>query len=353
MSRLSRTGRQAWRAFTLIEVLVVVAIIALLVSILLPALTRAREASRAVSCGSNLKQLGNATHMYTSEQKSVLPGPLHPMIFRQTYDDFYRSHDANDPSGGFYRRCHLVSYIRKYFSERSKTAQLTDRVSSCPTAEVITSTNIKEIIDSGGWSGYAGYRPFAYVVNSVQANGTGTGGTGDNIASQGPPYSGTKPAYYFGVIWHGYTMDQWGTTDAAGLSAFDRAAGTRPGQRVPKKIESISRAGSEWMFADAWYGEVRVTGQVKPAGTWHYIQGSNSAISPNGMMAIPNYPFHNTSRTYAQNMEATKAEINPKSPRYTDGQTNAVFFDGHIQGVRSWKGTANPCWKGDLTCQAQ
>lgn len=44
------------RAFTLIEVLVVVAIIALLISILLPTLQRAREEARATACGANLKQ---------------------------------------------------------------------------------------------------------------------------------------------------------------------------------------------------------------------------------------------------------------------------------------------------------
>lgn len=52
------------RAFTLVELLVVVAIIALLMSILLPSFNRARDVTKATVCASNLRQLGLAVQFY-------------------------------------------------------------------------------------------------------------------------------------------------------------------------------------------------------------------------------------------------------------------------------------------------
>lgn len=67
-----RRGQRPCRAFTVIELLVVVAIIALLISILLPSLMLAREAARSAVCRSNQRQIGLAARMYMDENRGQL-----------------------------------------------------------------------------------------------------------------------------------------------------------------------------------------------------------------------------------------------------------------------------------------
>jgi len=67
-----KSRRRTWN-FTLIELLVVIAIIAILAALLLPALNSAREKARAISCLSNLKNMGHGVAMYVSDYQ-YLPG---------------------------------------------------------------------------------------------------------------------------------------------------------------------------------------------------------------------------------------------------------------------------------------
>jgi prepilin-type N-terminal cleavage/methylation domain-containing protein/prepilin-type processing-associated H-X9-DG protein len=64
---------QRRQAFTLIELLVVIAIIALLMAILMPALSKARDQGRTITCRANLKSYGIALRMYLDENSYYFP----------------------------------------------------------------------------------------------------------------------------------------------------------------------------------------------------------------------------------------------------------------------------------------
>ena len=100
------------RGFTLIELLVVIAIIAILAALLLPVLSRAREAARSAICMSNLRQLGLAHLMYA-----------------QDYNDWVNANSGGSADSRWTRVLSIYGYVPEV---PAITADVKPHILNCP-----------------------------------------------------------------------------------------------------------------------------------------------------------------------------------------------------------------------------
>ena len=80
-----RAGTHDRRAFSLLELLIVVATLALLMAIMLPGLARSRSLARKTVCLAHLRGIGTAIHLYAANNKGYIPfGPKAPPMMTTT-----------------------------------------------------------------------------------------------------------------------------------------------------------------------------------------------------------------------------------------------------------------------------
>lgn len=154
------------KAFTLVELLVVIGIIALLISILLPALNRAREQAKMAQCLSNLRQIGQALNMHAIDHKNRVPlagdlwthAPQNPGSTPQGMGDpaqQYYSYWGDPGRGGRAVLAPVPFALAQYLGKPTPVSSLQDYMNS-NAARIFTCPSNVDQMQGGNLSAQAG-----------------------------------------------------------------------------------------------------------------------------------------------------------------------------------------------------
>ena len=184
------TSAHSRRAFTLVELLVVIGIIAVLVAMLLPALQRAKEQANRTACGSNVRQWCMALMMYAQENRGWFFEPGNGKSHKQLINPSMSQVKPWDNSGEPLARYDVQTIHPAPRDMLMKEYKLTPEIFFCPsntpdnafvpgTGEMTLYRTDFGNGTGGGWA-FAGYMIFAgraaLVGDKAQAGHTGFGG---------------------------------------------------------------------------------------------------------------------------------------------------------------------------------
>ncbi|HZZ44979.1 MAG TPA: DUF1559 domain-containing protein [Tepidisphaeraceae bacterium] len=237
--------------FTLVELLVVIGIIALLISILLPALSRARAQAVSVQCLSNLKQIGNAAVMYANDNNGWFPpgcGTNKPSGTLEKFLDYTSSPQGTTGQDRYSVRIAMARYVGVKNPQVVDNNTIPVKVFFCPADSILP----------GPWE----------ETNFLQAT---TNGGGQD--------SGKFRYWWVGNPW-GNDVSEMVTSkvnpeveSAITFYDIDNDGITKPGVEYVRKITDHNQATVAICVDRSRQSAVSAT---NPQGTWFYVHGTNS-----------------------------------------------------------------------------
>lgn len=267
------------RGFTLVELLVVIGIIALLISILLPALSKARRQAKTVQCQSNMRQVCAAMLMYINDNKGKFP-PARVQDKNAVYANAFWWPDA------------LVQ--GKYINATS--------------AYDFPGDTVKKIDGGSVFRCPEG-------LDSDESNGLGSDGNGGDYPTDmknngySLPDDGAKQRVGFGI-------PSWYMLSCRNLSATNKQGGSRQTPFV-----YFNTTGAAELQDSGW---TRSMGQVRKASELMMLV---EASSTNWFdQADPQKPEY-IGKVYLRRLGARHGKVSADG---ANAQTNFAFFDGHV-----------------------
>ena len=146
------------KAFTLVEMLVVIAIIGMLAALLLPALARSKLMAQRSVCISNLKQIGLAVKMYANDHGDVLPASATPPA------DYWKTNGID--VWNVYK-----SYIKSYVGLKAPSSP-EDKIFACPSDNFYATTGEQETFNNAPLHEQArsDYSSYDYNTGNLKTN---------------------------------------------------------------------------------------------------------------------------------------------------------------------------------------